>query len=55
MKTANRKEIAATLDELSAICDTGFALALHIRFTRPNILYRTYPQKWLDHYPTFPK
>ncbi|KEO56058.1 autoinducer binding domain-containing protein [Thioclava pacifica] len=50
MKTANRQEIATTLDELRAICDTGFALALHIRFTRPNILYRTYPQKWLDYY-----
>lgn len=50
METANRQEISKTLDELRKICDTGFALALHIRFTRPNILYRTYPQPWIDRY-----
>lgn len=50
METANRHEIAKALDELATICDTGFAFALHIRFTRPNILYRTYPQAWIDRY-----
>ncbi|MEO1952133.1 MULTISPECIES: autoinducer binding domain-containing protein [unclassified Thioclava] len=50
METANRKEIASLLEDLGQTCDTGFAFALHIRFTRPNILYRTYPEPWIDEY-----
>ncbi len=36
--------------QISAFCDTGFALAIHIRYTRPSLLYRTYQQPWIDHY-----
>lgn len=36
--------------QLSAICDTGFAIAAHIRYTRPSLLYQTYARKWSEHY-----
>jgi LuxR family transcriptional regulator len=42
--------VAKLLFQLSTICDTGFALAVHIRYTRPSLLYRTYNQEWIDHY-----
>lgn len=42
--------VAGLLDRLRAYCDTGFALAIHIRYTRPSLLYRTYAQGWIDHY-----
>jgi len=32
------------------MCDTGFALAVHIRYTRPTLLYQTYAQDWIDFY-----
>ena len=35
---------------LAALCDSGFALAVHIRFTRPSLLFQTYPSGWIDHY-----
>ena len=38
------------LQTLDVLCDTGFALAIHIRYTRPTLLYRTYAQDWSDHY-----
>lgn len=42
--------VAGLLDRLRSYCDTGFALAIHIRYTRPSLLYRTYSQSWIDHY-----
>ncbi len=42
--------VAALLGRLQARCDTGFALAVHIRYTRPSLLYRTYARDWVDHY-----
>ena len=42
--------VAGLLDRLRGYCDTGFALAIHIRYTRPSLLYRTYAQSWIDHY-----
>ena len=36
--------------QLSAFCDRGFALAVHIHYTRPTLLYQTYAQSWGDHY-----
>ncbi len=42
--------VAVLLSELRSICDRGFALAVHIRYTRPTLLYQTYAQKWTDHY-----
>lgn len=38
------------LAQIGSICDTGFALAIHIRFTRPALLYRTYQMDWIEHY-----
>jgi LuxR family transcriptional regulator, quorum-sensing system regulator SdiA len=42
--------IAQKLGELRSYCDTGFALAVHIRYTRPTLLYQTYEQAWADQY-----
>ena len=42
--------VAALLGRLQALCDTGFALAVHIRYTRPALLYQTYDREWADHY-----
>ncbi|WP_235815650.1 autoinducer binding domain-containing protein [Cypionkella psychrotolerans] len=42
--------VAERLARLRALCDSGFALAIHIRYTRPSILYRTYDQAWIEHY-----
>ena len=52
MVDVSRKDVSAALllGQLSAICDRGFALAVHIRYTRPTLLYQTYAQKWGDHY-----
>lgn len=43
-------EIATHLHHLKQICDSGYALAIHIRYTRPSLLYRSYHQEWIDHY-----
>lgn len=32
------------------MCDTGFALAIHIRLTAPTLLYQTYAEAWAEHY-----
>lgn len=44
------EQLSKLLKELSSYCDTGFALAIHIRYTRPSLLFRTYGQDWIDHY-----
>lgn len=43
-------KIAQGLGRLNAVSDRGFALAIHIRYTRPTLLYQTYDQAWADHY-----
>ena len=43
-------QIAHKLGELGAYCDKGFALAIHIRYTRPTLLYQTYDRDWADTY-----
>ncbi len=45
-------EVALYLGRLSALCDSGFALAIHIRLTAPTLLYQTYSQAWAEHYST---
>ena len=45
-----RDALAGELGRLRAYCDSGFALAIHIRLTRPTLLYQTYAQDWSDHY-----
>lgn len=32
------------------MCDTGYALAVHLRMAAPTLLYQTYSQAWADHY-----
>ncbi len=43
-------KVASLHKQLDAICDTGFALAAHIRYTRPSLLFQTYARKWSEHY-----
>jgi LuxR family transcriptional regulator len=43
-------EIKAKLAELQVLSPSGYALALHVRFTTPTFLFQTYDRKWLDHY-----
>ena len=47
---AKVSSVKERLTRLRVLCDSGFALAIHIRYTRPSILYRTYDQAWIDHY-----
>ena len=42
--------VAALLDELNQLSPDGFAVALHIRFTRPTYLFQSYGKPWMDHY-----
>lgn len=44
------KQVAACLERLSGFCDTGYLLAIHIRYTRPSLMFNTYPKEWLNHY-----
>ena len=48
--TTKVASVSERLTRLRALCDSGYALAIHIRYTRPSILYRTYDQAWIDHY-----
>lgn len=50
IETTTVDAVAKHLHRLSLLCDSGFALAIHIRYTRPSLLYRTYHQAWIDHY-----
>jgi LuxR family transcriptional regulator len=42
--------IADVLGELKTLAPSGFAIALHVRFTTPTYLFQTYPEAWTDHY-----
>ena len=44
------KQVKDNLKALAVLCDTGYLLAVHIRYTRPTLMYTTYPQVWLEHY-----
>ena len=48
--TLKVNKVAGLYKQLHAICDTGFALAAHIRYTRPSLLFQTYARKWSEHY-----
>lgn len=43
-------EIMGSLSQLNALCPTGYAIALHIRFTTPQLLFQTYPKPWIEIY-----
>lgn len=45
-----RVSIAALLQDLDLRSPAGFAIALHIRFTRPTYLFQTYSKRWMEHY-----
>lgn len=44
------EDVRKSLATLKSLCDTGFALAVHIRYTRPSLLYGTYGSDWTDYY-----
>lgn len=43
-------QLANLLKQMAAHCDTGFALAIHIRYTRPSLLFQTYEEEWNSYY-----
>jgi len=45
-----RASIAVLLHDLDQRSPAGFAIALHIRFSRPTYLFQTYAKPWMDHY-----
>lgn len=45
-----RTSIAVLLRDLDQRSPSGFAIALHIRFTTPAYLFQTYPRRWMDYY-----
>ena len=45
-----RASIAALLHDLDRRSPAGFAIALHIRFTRPTYLFQSYAKRWMEHY-----
>lgn len=42
--------ISAILDEIGPLCPSGYAIALHVRFSTPTFLFQTYDKAWLEHY-----
>lgn len=44
------KIIEQKLVALKAMADAGYAIALHVEFTAPSLLFQTYDRKWLDYY-----
>ncbi len=40
------KEVEHCIDELGQICDTGYALAVHVRLMSPTLMFQTYPAEW---------
>lgn len=45
--TSSISQLLSTLDEL---CGSGYAIALHIRYTTPTFLFQTYPKDWRQVY-----
>ncbi|MGB7323181.1 MAG: autoinducer binding domain-containing protein [Albidovulum sp.] len=46
----NQKQISALLARLHGANPSGFAIALHIRFTSPQYLFQSYAKEWIDLY-----
>ena len=42
--------IRECLSDLMGLAQSGFAIALHIKFTTPTYLFQTYPKPWIDYY-----
>lgn len=47
---SQKASIAAMLHDLDQMSPAGFAVGLHLQFTRPTYLFQTYPRRWMDHY-----
>lgn len=43
-------KISPRLEELGAICNAGYAIGLHIRFSTPTFFFQTYRREWLEYY-----
>lgn len=43
-------DIAERLDALGQLAPAGYALALHLRFMRPDYIFQTYAKAWIDLY-----
>lgn len=46
----NRASVAETISMLRELSPTGFATALHIRFTSSTFLFQSYPGDWITEY-----
>lgn len=44
------RQIGAHLGSLKDLAPSGYAIALHIKFTTPTLLFQTYPKAWIDVY-----
>ena len=48
--TSTQFEISEALGELNKLAPTGYALGIHIEYTKPKFMFQTYPKAWLDYY-----
>ncbi|MCA1776152.1 MAG: autoinducer binding domain-containing protein [Loktanella sp.] len=48
--TNDDKLVQTLLAEIKDIATAGFAVALHVGFNSPKLLFQTYPPKWLKEY-----
>ena len=48
--TDQEAELSAQLESLKGFGPAGYALALHVRFTTPTLLFQTYPVDWIAEY-----
>lgn len=46
----NGLNITPMLAELDSLCRSGYAIALHIKFTTPTFLFQSYRKEWIDYY-----
>lgn len=46
----NSTNIRYILTRLETLCPSGFAIAFHIRYARPDFLFQTYSKTWIDIY-----
>lgn len=47
---SSQKQIIDELQKLQSGATLGFALAFHIVYTRPTLLFQTYPEDWIREY-----
>jgi len=50
MQKNDDSDLLACLRNLQTIATAGFILALHVRFNAPTLMFRTYPDAWIDYY-----